>query len=91
MSKLSKSLSVSGIRKVRCFIPFHLSPHPNLNPTALRQVLKQHLVTPNLPVTDESLQRKIKNTCLLNVLKLHKDREMKVNLTVKNILIHISY
>lgn len=82
MPKSKKSAIGSKIRTDRCFNPFGLFRHRKLE--NVRQVLKQHLEILNLPVTDESLQQKICNTCRHKVSELHKDREKKVNFTVDN-------
>lgn len=60
MPKLIKKKNITGSRC--CFNPYNFSSHKNKR-EGLRTVTEQQLRGWNLPVTEQTLQQKVCNTC----------------------------
>lgn len=78
MSQPPQSSVVPKIRKDRCFNPFGLSPHPKIrNIKSLRKVRREYLLAINKPITEESLEQRICDTCRKKLPESHQNTEIK--------------
>lgn len=73
--KQSQKLQGKNIRTDSCFNPFNLKKHLKRRTLKLRKVNESQLHAMKIPVTTESLQQKICDSCRLRINKLKEEND----------------
>jgi len=87
--KVSKKLQVTDIRTDKCFNPFKKISHPKKKVLNLRKVNENQLRAFNLPITSESLQQRICDSCCFRIKNNEENNDEITNAEVEMVYMYL--